>query len=502
MIGKYQQIENHGDMIDCQTCTQNSVRICFIVSKVHIVSKSFWAMPLDWLDSLVGLSGCLERGRKIRVAEDCAGVGPCGFIMKELEAKHGIASTMLWSCDTDATCRSMIERHSVCQHLLADVNLRVFGKHSMVSKDVAGKVVSFDRYKDPLDIYTAGVSCRPFSSKGGQTGWKHPEAKTLFQAIKTIQVLRPRIALLENVCGIVGKRWLPGLQKLLAAVSSHTYQCFKVNSMDFGLPQHRGRIYLLLLDKSCFPDLSQCFGHVAAFLEKARLLFGPPPAITSFLENQGLPIKANTTPVKTANRCSCSVRTKCPLHPCRCKRCSYGQQPGLSCKWRVATRNMRQSPRHRRACREFLGKWQQLLKQKCLKKPPGFFELSRAKGLNADGLIKSPRVRLMLETLSGKMHLLGDACVIDTSQSISRATFREDGVAPAVTCSSNLLVPCKAAYLTGRQCLAIQGINPMTWNVEGIPEEKLLKLAGNGMSLTVLASFLIAGLELLSKHPL
>ena len=455
---------------------------------------------MDWLGQLAGLSSCcLGLGEEIRVAEDCSGVGPCGFVMKELGAKLGVRSRMVWSCDSDSTCRTVVERHSSCQHFFNDINMRVFDKHSMMARDIWGNMVCIDRYKQSLDLYTAGPSCRPFSTKGAQSGWANPESKSLFQVLRTIQVLQPRVSILENVPGLLSKKWRPGLEKLLSAVSSHDWQCYTVNSKDFGLPHHRGRVYIVLLRKQDFADTGRCFDAVRAFLQKARASFGPSPHIIPFLEKKGLPVRANVLQRAPAASCSCGVRTLCSEHLCRCRRCQHGRKPGLLCKWRTASVCARARPSHRRASKCLLKTWRRILQNRNLKTSPTFFTLCRARRLDADKLVKSPRVRVLLDTLAQTKNLLSPEVVVDVSQSISRSCMRGDGLVPALGCtSSQMFLPSKAAYLTAEQCLAVQGIFTSEWNFEGISEEKQFQMAGNAMSLPVIATFLVAALELIS----
>ncbi|EIJ41216.1 DNA-methyltransferase Dcm [Beggiatoa alba B18LD] len=97
------------------------------------------------------------------------------------------------------------------------------------------------------DILLAGFPCQPFSIAGKGLGFADTRG-TLFFNIETILATkRPRAFLLENVKRLTthdnGKTFAIILEKLQQLNYSVFYQV--LNSLDFGLPQKRERIYIV-----------------------------------------------------------------------------------------------------------------------------------------------------------------------------------------------------------------------------------------------------------------
>lgn len=89
-----------------------------------------------------------------------------------------------------------------------------------------------------VDVLVAGFPCQPVSNAGKKLGvederWLWPEVA---RAIRTI---RPRLVLLENVIGLLGRGLGEVLGGLAAAGYVGSYRC--VRAADVGAPHERGR---------------------------------------------------------------------------------------------------------------------------------------------------------------------------------------------------------------------------------------------------------------------
>ena len=164
--------------------------------------------------------------------------------------------------------------------LLKDMNARAFHNGHMVVQN-EGCSVTFQRDGEDLDLYVVGFPCTPFSAAGLRQGFADPASKCFFSASKIILAMRPRVGILENVVGFshnannaVAQRafqahrgfvWerLAGGSRQCAfrparptleharprqALSRAGFQVVEahVNSVDFGIPQTRSRVYLVL----------------------------------------------------------------------------------------------------------------------------------------------------------------------------------------------------------------------------------------------------------------
>lgn len=109
----------------------------------------------------------------------------------------------------------------------------------------------------PCDVILAGFPCQPFSSIGKRAGFNHPTQGTLFyDVLRLVKGLRPKAFLLENVVGLVNHDKGNTLKVIQESLIEEGYSIsYKVlDSADFGLPQHRKRIYIVGFDKSVFGE--------------------------------------------------------------------------------------------------------------------------------------------------------------------------------------------------------------------------------------------------------
>ncbi|MDP3010772.1 MAG: DNA cytosine methyltransferase [Methylococcales bacterium] len=97
------------------------------------------------------------------------------------------------------------------------------------------------------DILLAGFPCQPFSIAGKGLGFADTRGTLFFNIEKILAVKKPRAFLLENVKRLTthdnGQTYAVILEKLKAL--GYTVYSRVFNSLDFGLPQKRERIYIV-----------------------------------------------------------------------------------------------------------------------------------------------------------------------------------------------------------------------------------------------------------------
>ncbi|MFK7982615.1 MAG: DNA cytosine methyltransferase [Saprospiraceae bacterium] len=99
------------------------------------------------------------------------------------------------------------------------------------------------------NILIGGFPCQPFSTIGKREGFEHATQGTLFfDIVRILQEKKPEAFLLENVAGLVShnkgdtyKQIIKTLKKELG----YSVDARILNSADFGVPQHRRRIYII-----------------------------------------------------------------------------------------------------------------------------------------------------------------------------------------------------------------------------------------------------------------
>ena len=118
--------------------------------------------------------------------------------------------------------------------------------HGDITKIKASDIPDFD-------VLLAGFPCQPFSSIGQRQGFKHQTQGTLFyDVLRILEGKRPAAFLLENVVGLVnhdgGNTFAVILQSLNELGYSVHHQV--LDAADYGVPQHRKRIYIVGYDKT------------------------------------------------------------------------------------------------------------------------------------------------------------------------------------------------------------------------------------------------------------
>jgi DNA (cytosine-5)-methyltransferase 1 len=99
-----------------------------------------------------------------------------------------------------------------------------------------------------FDVLLGGFPCQPFSSIGRRQGFEHPTQGTLFyDIVRILEHHKPSAFLLENVKGLTnhdnGNTWRV-IQDTLENLG-YDLQTKVLDAANFGVPQHRERIYIV-----------------------------------------------------------------------------------------------------------------------------------------------------------------------------------------------------------------------------------------------------------------
>ena len=128
-------------------------------------------------------------------------------------------------------------------------------KRQTKTKEVVyGDITSRDNAVAPsCDIYMSGAPCPAFSAAGKGGGLSDPRGSVLIHSVSYVVKKRPRIALFENVKGLVNKRNRRVLEALVEVLQAAGYKC-KAKVLDTcthgGIPHHRPRVYLVAILKN------------------------------------------------------------------------------------------------------------------------------------------------------------------------------------------------------------------------------------------------------------
>lgn len=144
------------------------------------------------------------------------------------------------------------------------------------------------------DILIAGFPCQPFSHAGLKLGIDDMRGTLFYDIARILQSKKPKFALLENVKGLISHDKGNTLQVILRVLTSIGYSCnisketiengspkeiqlqakkMVLRSYDFGVPQNRQRIYIVLwrdgiIEKFDYPESSGVKTKVGDILEE------------------------------------------------------------------------------------------------------------------------------------------------------------------------------------------------------------------------------------------
>ena len=123
------------------------------------------------------------------------------------------------------------------------------------------KEVTKSYIPDGFDILCGGFPCQAFSLAGKRLGFEDETRGTLFFEIEEIlRRKQPKAFFLENVKGLMIHKGGKTLQTILEHLDDAGYDVVPpqvVNAMDFGVPQHRERVYIIGFRKDLNIDINK-----------------------------------------------------------------------------------------------------------------------------------------------------------------------------------------------------------------------------------------------------
>jgi DNA (cytosine-5)-methyltransferase 1 len=139
-----------------------------------------------------------------------------------------------------------------------------------------------------VDIYVAGFPCQPYSLAGKNNGMADSRADVFLGVLDYIRQRQPTIYVLENVKNLISKTHKAVFDRILTALMSIKDSSDNIlydvhwrvyNSQDFGVPQHRDRVYFVGIRHSAITKRMRN----ASFIEHVLSSRKPAPPIRQFL---------------------------------------------------------------------------------------------------------------------------------------------------------------------------------------------------------------------------
>lgn len=151
----------------------------------------------------------------------------------------------------------------------------VYYKNFNVMPD--GDITKVDEKNIPVhDILCAGFPCQAFSISGKQRGFDDSRGTLFFDVARIVRYHKPKIIFLENVKNFAAHDNGNTLKVVVTTLEELGYNVYYkvLNSVDYGIPQKRERIYIVCFRKDIdnkkftFPTKSKLEKHVIDFLEE------------------------------------------------------------------------------------------------------------------------------------------------------------------------------------------------------------------------------------------
>lgn len=171
-------------------------------------------------------------GKKLKFIDLFAGIG--GFHL----ALHNLGAECVFASEWDENARKTYEHNfkKKCPEL--------FDKGNYV-----GDITQVDKKSIPdFDILCAGFPCQPFSQVGFRKGFDDTRGTLFFDIAEIIKIKKPKAFFLENVRHIYKHdegRTFSRIKNVLSKDLGYSFQEFIVKASDYGLPQHRPRLFMI-----------------------------------------------------------------------------------------------------------------------------------------------------------------------------------------------------------------------------------------------------------------
>lgn len=108
--------------------------------------------------------------------------------------------------------------------------------------------VSFESYRDKVDVVTGGFPCQAFSYAGKKLGLQDARGTLFYEFARVVQETRPAICIGENVRGLLnhdGGKTLQGMISILDEIGYRVLSPQVLKAIHYNVPQKRERLFLV-----------------------------------------------------------------------------------------------------------------------------------------------------------------------------------------------------------------------------------------------------------------
>jgi DNA (cytosine-5)-methyltransferase 1 len=168
------------------------------------------------------------NNKMLKVATVFSGIGSLEHALSRMKINHEI----IFACDIDPFVK---------QSYFANYDIDDNKWYNDI-QDIKGK-----KYKGGVDLLMGGSPCQSFSLVGKQRGFDDDRGMLVYQFIRLIKEIQPKIFIFENVKAIIGNDNGETWKKIQAEFKNLNYHFYPkiMNSKDYGIPQNRERLFVV-----------------------------------------------------------------------------------------------------------------------------------------------------------------------------------------------------------------------------------------------------------------
>ena len=166
--------------------------------------------------------------RTIRIGTVFSGIGAIEHAFQRLGLKHQI----MFAGDIEPKCKQSY-----------------FANYSIKEEDWFDDIRNFDatKYLHQVDFVIGGAPCQAFSMVGHRLGFEDARGTLFYEFARVVKETQPKVFLFENVRGLlnhVNGRTCQIIHDIFEELG-YDVKFHVLNSCDYGIPQHRERVYCL-----------------------------------------------------------------------------------------------------------------------------------------------------------------------------------------------------------------------------------------------------------------
>ena len=165
---------------------------------------------------------------RVRLATVFSGIGAIEHAFQRL----GLIHEIVFAGDIEPNCKKSY-----------------FANYNIKEEDWFNDIRDFDarKYKGKVDFLVGGAPCQAFSMVGHRLGFEDARGTLFYEFARVVKETKPKVFLFENVRGLLnhdkGRTWHV-IHDIFEELG-YDVKFRVLNSCDYGIPQHRERVYCL-----------------------------------------------------------------------------------------------------------------------------------------------------------------------------------------------------------------------------------------------------------------